>query len=43
MQKGFLLQTTKLWKKLMVRNRPKKSDEAKRRGKLFKLEKGTVC
>ena len=41
--KGYLLQTTKLWEKLIVLNRrKKKSDEAKR-SKLFKLEKGKVC
>ena len=42
--KGYLLQTTKLWEKLIVLNRRKeKSDEAKRRSRLFKLEKGKVC
>ena len=42
--KGCLLQTTKLWEKLIVLDRrEEKSDEAKRRSKLFKLEKGKVC
>ena len=42
--KGYLLQTTKLWEKLIVLNRRReKSDEAKRRSKLFKLEKGKIC
>ena len=41
--KGYLLQTTKLWEKLIVLNRRReKSDEAKRRSKLFKLEKGKI-
>ena len=42
--KGYLLQTTKSWKKLIVLNRRKeKSAEAERRSKIFKLEKGKVC
>ena len=42
--KGYLLQTTKLWEKLIVLNRTKKKkDEVKRRCKLLKLEKGKVC
>ena len=42
--KGYLLQTTKLWEKLIVLNRRKEeSDKAKRRSKLLKLEKGKVC
>ena len=42
--KGYLLQTTKLWEKLIVLNRRReKSDEAKRRSKLFKPEKGKIC
>ena len=42
--KGYLLQTIKLWEKLIALKRKKiKSDEAKRRSKLFKLEKGKVC
>ena len=42
--KGYLLQTTKLWEKLIVLNgRKEKSDEAKRRSRLFRLEKGKVC
>ena len=37
------MQTTKLWEKLIVLNRRKeKSDEAKRKSRLFKLEKGEV-
>ena len=42
--KGYLLQTKKLWEKLIVLNRRReKSDEAKRRSKLFKPEKGKIC
>ena len=42
--KGYLLQTTKLWEKLIVFNRRReKSEEAKRGSKLFKPEKGKIC
>ena len=42
--KGYLLQTIKLWEKLIALKRKKiKSNEAKRRSKLFKLEEGKVC
>ena len=42
--KGYLLQTTKLWKKLFVLYRTKeKSGKDERRSKIFKLEKGKVC
>ena len=42
--KRYLLQTIILWEKLIALKRIKiKSDEAKRRSKLFKLEKGKVC
>ena len=42
--KRYLLQTTKLWEKLIVLNRRReKSEEAKRRSKLFKPEKGKIC
>ena len=42
--KGYLLQTPKLWEKLIVLNRRKeKSDEAKRGSRHFKLETGKVC
>ena len=41
--KGYLLQTTKLWEKLIVLNRRKKrATKPKRRSKL-KLEQGKVC
>ena len=41
--KGYQLQTTKSWKKLIVLYRTEeKSDKAKRR-RLFELEKGKVC
>ena len=42
--KGYLLQTPKLWEKLIVLNRRKeKSDDAKIGNRHFKLEKGKVC
>ena len=42
--KGYLLQTTKMWEKLIVLNtRKKKAMKPKRRSKLFELEQGKVC
>ena len=42
--KGYMLQTTKLWEKLIVPNRRKeKRDETKRRRKRSKREKVKVC
>ena len=42
--KGYLLQTTKLWEKLIVLNRRKKKEtKPKRRSKRFKLELGKAC
>ena len=41
--KGYLLQTTKLWEKLIVLKRRKETSDEAKRSRLFKLEKGKVC
>ena len=41
--KGYLLQISGKSALIVLNRRKKKSDESKRRSKLFKLEKGKVC
>ena len=41
--KGYLLQIRGKSALIVINRRKKKSDESKRRSKLFKLEKGKVC